>query len=107
MRGRPTTRALSGLPWEKHMFVLFAASMLVMIRSVFRVVEYLQGFDGYLLSHEVYLYVFDALLMFIMMALFNWIHPAEILSHNHKATRVVPSYDMDSFVRTGDARARR
>ena len=71
MRGRPTTRALTNPNWEKHMFVLFAASMLVMVRSVFRVVEYLQGFDGYLLSHEVYLYIFDGLLMFIMMALFN------------------------------------
>ena len=112
LRGRPTTRSLSGIQWEKHMFVLFAASLLVMIRSIFRVVEYLQGFDGYLLSHEVYLYIFDALLMFFMMALFNWIHPAEILSHQHKATRTappyeVPAYDMDNFVRTADARSRR
>jgi hypothetical protein len=107
LRGRPTTRSLSGIPWEKHMFVLFAASILVMVRSVFRVVEYLQGFDGYLLSHEVYLYVFDALLMGSMMALFNWVHPAEILSyHNKKVARVVPSYDMDNFVRTADARSR-
>jgi hypothetical protein len=25
--------------------------------------EYLQGFSGYLLSHEVYLYIFDTVLM--------------------------------------------
>jgi hypothetical protein len=90
------------------MFVLFAASMLVMVRSVFRVVEYLQGFDGYLLSHEVYLYIFDGLLMFIMMALFNWIHPAEILSHQHKATRVgVSAFDLDTFANTPDPMSRR
>jgi hypothetical protein len=108
LRGRPTTRSLMGIPWEKHMFVLFAASLLVMVRSIFRVVEYLQGFDGYLLSHEVFLYIFDALLMFIMMALFNWSHPAEILSHHQKADRIgVPPFDLDTFAQTSDPRSRR
>ena len=62
------------------MLVLFAASLLIMVRSIFRVAEYLQGFDGYLLSHEAYLYIFDGLLMWLNMLLFNWLHPAEILS---------------------------
>lgn len=53
--------------------------MLIMVRSLFRAIEYLQGFDGYLLNHEVYLYIFDALLMFITMVLFNLVHPVEIL----------------------------
>ncbi|KAJ4316060.1 hypothetical protein N0V84_008059 [Fusarium piperis] len=66
------------VPWKKHMMVLYIGSMLIMVRSVFRAVEYLQGFDGYLLKHEVYLYIFDAVLMFLVMVLFNWIHPAEI-----------------------------
>jgi hypothetical protein len=49
-----------------------------MVRSVFRAIEYLQGFDGYLLSHEAYLYGFDAVLMFLVMVLFNYIHPSEV-----------------------------
>lgn len=49
-----------------------------MIRSIFRLAEYLQGNNGYLLHHEVYLYLFDALLMFIIMVIFNPIHPYEI-----------------------------
>lgn len=60
------------------MKVLYVGSMLIMVRSLFRAIEYLQGFDGYLLKHEAYLYIFDALLMFFVMVLFNWIHPAEI-----------------------------
>jgi hypothetical protein len=60
------------------MFAFYAGSMLAMIHSVFRAVEYLQGFDRYLLRHEAYLYIFDATLMFLVMVLFNWIHPSEI-----------------------------
>ncbi|KAF9872460.1 rta1 domain protein [Colletotrichum karsti] len=74
----PTGRSSGSIPWQKHMNVLYLGSMLIMVRSVFRAVEYIQGFNGYLLSHEAYLYVFDAVLMFLVMVLFNWIHPAEI-----------------------------
>ncbi|KAI8710737.1 hypothetical protein NCS52_01533400 [Fusarium sp. LHS14.1] len=77
MRQSPTGRS-HVVPWKKHMKVLYVGSMLIMVRSVFRAVEYLQGFNGYLLRHEAYLYIFDALLMFFVMVLFNWIHPAEI-----------------------------
>ncbi|KAM6507178.1 hypothetical protein FALCPG4_018560 [Fusarium falciforme] len=77
IRQSPTGRC-HVVPWKKHMKVLYIGSMMIMVRSVFRAVEYLQGFDGYLLKHEVYLYIFDAILMFLVMVLFNWIHPAEI-----------------------------
>jgi hypothetical protein len=68
------------VPWKKHMYVLYAGSLFIMIRSVFRAVEYLQGFDGYLLKHEIYLYIFDAVLMLLVMVIFSWHHPAEILA---------------------------
>lgn len=66
------------LPWKRHLYALYVASALIMVRSVFRVVEYLQGNDGYLLRHEVFLYIFDALLMFAVLILFNVVHPAQI-----------------------------
>lgn len=68
------------MPWRKHLIALYCASVLIMIRSVFRVVEYLQGFSGYLLSHEYYLYVFDAVLMLGVMGLFNVVHPSEVVA---------------------------
>lgn len=64
--------------WRKHLYVLYAASGLIMVRSIFRVVEYLMGNDGYLLRHEYYLYVFDATLMVAVMVLFNVVHPSEL-----------------------------
>lgn len=64
--------------WHTHLNVLYAVSALIMVRSVFRVVEYIQGNDGYLLRHEVYLYVFDAALMLAVMLVFNFVHPSEV-----------------------------
>ena len=56
--------------WKRHLWVLYATSALILIRSIFRIVEYLQGNSGYLISHEVFIYVMDALLMAIVMAIF-------------------------------------
>lgn len=70
--------AVHELPWKRHLYVLYAASALILVRSIFRVIEYIQGNAGYLLSHEVFLYVFDAALMFLVMILFNWVHPSQV-----------------------------
>ena len=79
MKKLPTTRVLTeSLPWKKHLHALYVSSALIMIRSVFRVVEFIQGRDGYLMSHEWFLYVFDTVLMLGVMVLFCWIHPGKI-----------------------------
>lgn len=76
---RPTARSieLSSL-WHRHMIALYIASILILIRSIIRVVEYLQGYDGYLMKTEVFIYIFDALLMFVTMLVLQYAHPSEI-----------------------------
>ncbi|KAL6232829.1 hypothetical protein BDW75DRAFT_246897 [Aspergillus navahoensis] len=64
--------------WRRHMMALCFTSVLILIRSVVRVVEYLLGYDSYMMKQEVFIYVFDALLMFIVGSTLNWIHPSEI-----------------------------
>ncbi|KAJ5675694.1 hypothetical protein N7462_008591, partial [Penicillium macrosclerotiorum] len=64
--------------WRRHMFSLYMASLLILIRSIVRVVEYLQGYDGYLMKNEVFIYVFDALLLFVTVLLIQYTHPSEI-----------------------------
>ena len=79
VRQQPTARATSTqVPWRRHIYILYTASVLILIRSIFRIVEYQQGNDGYLLGHEVFLYIFDAVLMLVVMILFNAVHPGEI-----------------------------
>ena len=64
--------------WQKHLYALYVASMLILVRSIFRVIEYVQGNNGYLLKKEVFLYIFDAVLMFLCMVWLNIVHPGEI-----------------------------
>ncbi|KAF7555188.1 hypothetical protein G7Z17_g2353 [Cylindrodendrum hubeiense] len=82
----PTNRChSSNIPWQRFFWILYAASVLIMIRSVFRVAEYVMGSDGALLASEVYLYVFDAALMFIVVAMFNVFHPGKIIQREDKS----------------------
>lgn len=73
----PTSKCRT-MPWEKHMLSLYTVSILIFVRSIVRVSEYIQGFDGYIIKHEVFLYVFDASMMWLAMATMNWIHPGEV-----------------------------
>ncbi|KAH8674813.1 RTA1 like protein-domain-containing protein, partial [Tricladium varicosporioides] len=63
-----TTNAL----WRRTLYMIYASSVLIFARSIFRVVEYIQGHDGYSLGHEWTLYVFDTAPMFIVMVIF-WV----------------------------------
>lgn len=79
MHSYPTRQAFDAdLPWKKHLYTLYAVSLLILIRSIFRVVEYGMGQDGYLLSHEWTLYIFDAVLMFAAMVIYGVFFPSEL-----------------------------
>ncbi|KAK7416629.1 hypothetical protein QQX98_005100 [Neonectria punicea] len=79
MNRAPTPKALqTEIRWRDYLRTLYVASGLIWVRSLFRVIEYLEGNDGYLISHEVYIYVFDALLIATTMLWMNWYHPGEI-----------------------------
>ncbi|KAB8227437.1 RTA1 like protein-domain-containing protein [Aspergillus alliaceus] len=65
---------LGGLFVQKHMFTLHFSSILILIRSSFPVAEYIQGSEGFLLRNEVFIYVYDGLLMFLVTVVFLIIH---------------------------------
>ncbi|KAH8426782.1 RTA1 domain-containing protein [Aspergillus melleus] len=95
---QPTRMSLQGAlkswkqtSWETIMVVLYASSVLILIRSIFRLIEYAQGNNGYLISHEVFMYVFDAMLMFFTMVVMSTYHPSELLGKRAKAAQL--SYD--------------
>ncbi|GIC86380.1 RTA1 domain-containing protein [Aspergillus udagawae] len=70
----PWARSWKGLLW-----VLYLVSGLILIRSTFRMVEFAQGFNGYLISHEIFMYVLDTALMFVLMVVMNVVHPSSVL----------------------------
>ena len=75
----PTARASDpAVCWQKYLLTLYVTSALILTRSIFRVIEYLNGNDGALLRSEVFLYIFDALLMLTVLVWMNWFHPSEL-----------------------------
>ncbi|EPS30731.1 hypothetical protein POX_b02266 [Penicillium oxalicum] len=77
----------SVIPWQRCMMVLYTISCLIMIRSIYRVIEYAQGSDGYLQSKEAFVYVFDGALMLICCVILVIQHPSKLLGGNayHRA----------------------
>lgn len=76
---RPTSESADhDIPWQKHMFALHFSSLRILIRSGFRVAEYIQGLDGFLLQSEVFMYVYDGLLILFVAVVFLAIHPSEL-----------------------------
>lgn len=51
-----------------------------MFRSIVRVAEFVEGFHGTIILHEVYLFVFDAIPMAAVMVIFNIWYPSDFLN---------------------------
>lgn len=85
----PTRKSMSLVtPWKSLLYVLYITSTLILIRSVYRIIEYVMGSDGELLAKEVYLYIFDGLLMAGVVLLFNWFHPSRVINRVKDLDRV-------------------
>ncbi|KAL8713179.1 MAG: hypothetical protein Q9220_002700 [cf. Caloplaca sp. 1 TL-2023] len=79
LRKQPTQQSYApGLRWQKMLMVLYAVSAIIMVRNIFRVVEYIGGRNGPLLRVEWPAYVFDALLMAATMAVWFLGYPTLI-----------------------------
>jgi hypothetical protein len=75
----PTSLSVSpSIPWRSHLVILYITSGIILVRSVFRVVEYLMGNSGFILAHECILYIFDTTLMLVVLGIFVCRHPGEL-----------------------------
>ncbi|KAJ0160445.1 Protein RTM1 [Colletotrichum tanaceti] len=88
------TRAVQTPPWRGLLWVLYGSSLLIMARSLFRVAEYVEGSEGKLPSREVYIYVFDGLLMAVTALLFNWFHPSRVINAEAAGLKQVTSSEV-------------
>jgi RTA1 like protein len=68
--------------WKTLVYALYVGVVLILIRSVYRVIEFAQGYHGLLNSHEIYLYLLDALPMFLWMVLFCIVNPSMVIVNN-------------------------
>ena len=76
---KPTHKALdSAIPWKRFLYVLYIACAFILVRNIVRVAEFVEGFQGYIIQHEVFLYVFDAVPMTAVMAVLGVWYPANM-----------------------------
>ncbi|KAF5971562.1 RTM1-like protein [Fusarium bulbicola] len=79
MHRDPTLKSLeSRVRWQTYLTTLYVTGVLIWVRSLFRVVEFIEGNDGHLMRSEVWVFVFDGMLMLLVLVWMNWFHPGEI-----------------------------
>ncbi|KAI2792759.1 hypothetical protein POX_b02802 [Penicillium oxalicum] len=55
------------------------------VRSIYRTIELLQGWSGYLITHEKYFIALDGAMMVAAVVVFNVIHPGWFLPDQHRS----------------------
>ncbi|KAJ5984460.1 hypothetical protein N7481_006559 [Penicillium waksmanii] len=84
------------VPWKKHIVALYSTGLLILIRSIFRLIEFVESTDGPLSRHEWLLYVFDAVVILISCAILNYIHPGEIKRYIEAVQSPIGGFEMGS-----------
>ena len=86
LHATPTSQSHDpSLPWKKFLYILYVTSAFIMIRSIVRVAEFVEGFEGNIIEHEVYLYIFDAVPMAAAMVVYNIWYPSHFSKQAVKA----------------------
>lgn len=60
----------------------------VYVRSIYRTVELLQGWKGFLITRERYFVALDGAMMVVAVAVFNVLHPGWLLLGKEKTERM-------------------
>ncbi|MCJ1226859.1 hypothetical protein MMC12_003514 [Toensbergia leucococca] len=93
--------------WRSMAWIIILASILVMFRTLFRILEFtLSSSQNYLTHHEWPLYAFDALPILLVLTSFNSIHPGRYmpkayitLNHNFKHVPKEPEFKSTPSIR--------
>lgn len=68
----------ASISWRPTLWTLRCVSVLIFIRSLYRLIEFTSGSDSALAKREVFLYIFDAALLSVSAYLFVVIHPGRL-----------------------------
>lgn len=67
--------------WQALLRTVNFATLMILIRTIYRLVDFEMGHDGFLETHEWVIYVFDALPIFPCFVLFTYFHPGKYLPY--------------------------
>jgi len=65
------------------LYVLYTSATIVTIRCIYRLVEYIQGWDSTVYKNEIFFWIFEAVIMFLNTALLNLVHPGKRLPRSN------------------------
>ncbi|CAI7583654.1 unnamed protein product [Penicillium bialowiezense] len=68
------------------MIAMVISVLCIYVRSIYRTIELLQGWRGYLITHELYFIVLDGAMMVAASAVFNLVNPGWLLDSVKGAT---------------------
>jgi hypothetical protein len=68
-----------GVNWLGYFVVLEVSAVMLIVRSVVRGVEYVGGGEGAVAGREVFVYVFDAVPMLVVMVGLGVLYPARLV----------------------------
>ncbi|KAK6335465.1 hypothetical protein TWF696_002239 [Orbilia brochopaga] len=74
-----------GAKWRVLVYCLYISCTCILIRSIYRLIEFAEGWTGYLMSHEVYFFILETLPMLICLVVFNIFHPGARLPNEKPA----------------------
>jgi hypothetical protein len=101
---KPTSRSYAvTTPWRQHILALYISSVLILVRSLFRMAEFGLGNDGVLMQSEAYLLGLDGALMFLVTAVFLWSHPSRVLELGYKEALVSTNASVESGRETAES----
>jgi hypothetical protein len=65
------------------LYVLYTSATIVTIRCIYRLVEYIEGWDSTIYKNEIFFWIFEAVIMFLNTALLNLFHPGKRLPRSN------------------------
>jgi hypothetical protein len=65
------------------LWVMYISAFIVTVRCIYRLVEYILGWDSEIYKNEVYFWVFEASIMWVNTALLNVFHPGKRLPRSN------------------------
>jgi hypothetical protein len=76
------------LPWKRYMIALYISSLAMIIRNLVRAIQFGASRLSPVNTQEAYIYVFDAFMMFISVAVLLVYHPGNLIKKARKIATV-------------------
>lgn len=79
--------------WKRLNIIILINCVLVLLRSIVRGIEFIEGYQGTIISHEWFLFVFDAVPMFLLPVIFvAFIRISSIYRVQEESIKIQTSY---------------